>query len=94
MVSLRQTHDRALAVQISSIGLNSEALSSVVKRTDIHAGFASPRVNNGEPHCGQKLRVATLPLFARTEYVFGMPVMVMSDSATIKPEANGAPLER
>ncbi len=60
----------------------------------MNPGLASPRVNNGEPHSGQKLRVATAPLPARTEYVLGVPVISMPDSATMKPEANGAPLER
>ena len=56
--------------------------------------MASPRVNKGEPHCGQKLRAASAPLLARTEYVFGIPLTCKSASATMKPEANGAPLER
>jgi hypothetical protein len=36
----------------------------------------------------------SLPLPARTEYVFGVPVIVMLDTRTMKPEAKGAPLER
>jgi len=79
---------------MSSVGWNAEASSSVVKRTDRNPGLASPRVNKGEPHCAQKLRVASAPLLARTEYVLGVPVISMSASATIKPEANGAPLAR
>jgi hypothetical protein len=94
MAWLRQTHGCALAVQMSSIGWNSEALSRVGKRTDMKPGLASPRVNKGEPHCAQKLRVATAPLLALTEWVLGVPVISMPDSATMKPEANGAPLER
>ena len=31
---------------------------------------------------------------ARTEYVFGVPVIAISDTRTMKPEAKGAPLER
>ncbi|MDB6011613.1 MAG: hypothetical protein JWL65_3863 [Gammaproteobacteria bacterium] len=61
---------------------------------DITSGAVSPRVNRGEPQSEQKLRVASLPLLARTEYVFGVPVIVMSDTRTMKPEAKGAPLER
>jgi hypothetical protein len=61
---------------------------------DITSGAVSPRVNRGEPHSEQKLRVASLPLLARTEYVFGVPVIVTSDTRTMKPEAKGAPLER
>ena len=60
----------------------------------MNPGLASPRVNKGEPHSGQKLRVATRPLLAWTEYVLGVPVISMPESATMKPEANGAPLER
>jgi hypothetical protein len=54
----------------------------------------SPRVNTGEPQSEQKLRVARLPLPARTEYVFGVPLIAMSATRTMKPEAKGAPLER
>src|SRR5882757_4689964 len=36
---------------------------------DLNSGAASPRVNRGAPHSGQKLRVARLPLPARTECV-------------------------
>lgn len=61
---------------------------------DITSGAASPWVNRGEPQLEQKLRVARLPLPARTEYVFGVPVIVTSDTRTMKPEAKGAPLER
>ena len=39
---------------------------------DITSGAVSPRVNRGEPQSEQKLRVASLPLPARTEYVFGL----------------------
>jgi hypothetical protein len=51
-------------------------------------------VNKGEPHSEQKLRVARLPLPARTEYVLGVPVIAVSDTWMMKPEAKGAPLER
>lgn len=61
---------------------------------DITSGAVSPWVNIGEPQSEQKLRVASLPLPARTEYVFGVPVIVTSDIRTMKPEAKGAPLER
>jgi hypothetical protein len=61
---------------------------------DMNSGAASPRVNRGEPHSEQKLRVARLPLVARTEYVFGVPVTFVSDTKTMRPEAKGAPLER
>jgi hypothetical protein len=61
---------------------------------DITSGTASPLVNKGEPQSEQKLRLASLPLPARTEYVFGVPVMVTSDTRTMTPEAKGAPLER
>jgi hypothetical protein len=61
---------------------------------DITSGAASPWVNRGEPQSAQKLRVASLPLPARTEYVFGVPVIVTSATRTMKPEAKGAPLER
>lgn len=61
---------------------------------DITSGAVSPRANKGEPQSEQKLRVASLPLLARTEYVFGVPVIVTSDTRTMKPEAKGAPLER
>ena len=61
---------------------------------DMNSGATSPRVNRGAPQSEQKLRVARLPLPARTEYVFGVPVISTSDARTIKPEAKGAPLER
>jgi len=43
---------------------------------DITSGATLPRVNRGEPQSEQKLRVASLPLPARTEYVVGAPVIV------------------
>ena len=61
---------------------------------DMTPGALSPLVNRGEPQSEQKLRVASLPLPARTEYVFGVPEIVISDTRTMKPDANGAPLER
>ena len=61
---------------------------------DMTSGAVSPHVNIGEPQSEQKLRVASLPLLARTEYVLGVPVIVTSDTRTMRPEANGAPLER
>src|ERR1700722_5253432 len=61
---------------------------------DMKSGAASPRVNRGAPQSEQKLRVARLPLPARTECVFGVPVISTSDARTINPEAKGAPLER
>ena len=61
---------------------------------DMIPGAVSPHVNRGEPQSEQKLRVASLPLPARTEYVFGVPVIVMSETRTMNPEAKGAPLER
>jgi hypothetical protein len=47
---------------------------------DMTPGAASPCVNKGEPHSEQKLRVARRPLPARTEYVFGVPVIAVSDT--------------
>ncbi|WP_233518910.1 hypothetical protein [Paraburkholderia xenovorans] len=32
-----------------------------------------------------------MPLPARTEHILGVPVIVMSDTRTMKPEAKGAP---
>jgi len=61
---------------------------------DVNPGAASPRVNRGDPQSGQKLRVARAPLLARTENVFGVPVISMSDTLRMRPEAKGAPLER
>ncbi len=61
---------------------------------DITPGATWPLVNRGEPQSEQKLRVAKLPLPARTKYVLGIPVIAMSDTRTMKPEAKGAPLER
>lgn len=61
---------------------------------DITSGATSPRVNRGEPQTEQKLRVERLPLPARTEYVLGVPVITMSGTRMMKPEAKGAPLER
>jgi len=61
---------------------------------DMNSGAASPLVNRGEPQSQQKLRVASLPLPARTEYVFGVPVISVSDTKTMTPEAKGEPLER
>ncbi|AIP34802.1 hypothetical protein DR64_7717 [Paraburkholderia xenovorans LB400] len=58
---------------------------------DITSGAVSPRVNRGEPQSAQKLRVASMPLPARTEHILGVPVIVMSDTRTMKPEAKGAP---
>ena len=73
-------------------------LRRIVQRreTDGHHFWSSLATaqNRGEPQSEQKLRVASLPLLARTEYVFGVPVIVMSDTRTMKPEAKGAPLER
>ena len=43
----------------------------------MNPGLASPRVNNGEPHCGQKPRVARAPLPERTEYASDVPVISM-----------------
>ena len=51
---------------------------------DITPGATWPRVNRGEPQSEQKLRVARLPLPARTEYVLGVPVIAMSDTRTMK----------
>jgi hypothetical protein len=79
---------------MSNIGWNSDGLLSVAKRMDMTSGATSPCVNRGEPQLEQKLRIARLPLRAQTEYAFGVPVIEMSDSRTIKPEAKGAPLER
>src|ERR1700727_1375688 len=79
---------------MSSIGGKSESSSSVGKRMDIESGEASPGVNRGAPQSEQKVRVARLPLPARTECVFGVPVISTSDVRTINPEAKGAPLER
>jgi hypothetical protein len=50
-------------------------------------------VNKGTPQSAQKLRVARLPLPARTEYVFGVPVIIVSATKTMTPDAKGAPLE-
>jgi hypothetical protein len=61
---------------------------------DMTPGAVSPLVNRGEPQSEQKVRVARLPLPARTEYAFGVPVIATSDTRTMKPEAKGAPLER
>jgi hypothetical protein len=61
---------------------------------DINSGATSPRVNSGVPQSEQKLRVERLPLPARTEYVFGVPMTSVSDTRTMTPEAKGAPLER
>jgi len=60
---------------------------------DMTPGAVSPCVNRGAPQSQQKLRVARLPLPARTEYVFGVPVICVSDTRTMTPEAKGAPLE-
>jgi hypothetical protein len=60
---------------------------------DMNSGAVSPQVNRGVPQSEQKLRVARLPLPARTEYVVGVPVTSTSDTKTIKPEAKGAPLD-
>jgi hypothetical protein len=60
---------------------------------DITPGAVSLRANRGAPQSQQKLRVASLPLPARTEYVFGVPVISVSDTRTTAPEAKGAPLE-
>ena len=61
---------------------------------DITSGAVSLRVNNGAPQSEQKLRVARAPLPARTEKVFGVPVISVSVTMTMTPEAKGAPLER
>jgi len=61
---------------------------------DIHSGADSLRVKSGAPQSGQKLRVVSRPLRPRTEYVFGVPVIAVSDTTTTTPEANGAALER
>lgn len=79
---------------MSSMGAKPEASSSEGNRIDVNCGLASLRVNRGVPHSGQKLRVASLPLFARTEYVLAVPIVSRSLLATTTPDANGAPLER
>jgi hypothetical protein len=79
---------------MSSIGRNSEGSSSEEKRIDINSGLASLRVNKGVPQSEQKLRVARPPLLARTEYVFGVPLISRSVALTTTPDAKGAPLER
>ena len=60
----------------------------------MNSGATSPPVNRGEPQSGQKLRVASAPLPALTENVFGVPVISKSDTREMKPEAKGAPLDR
>lgn len=55
--------------------------------------LASLRVNKGVPQSGQKLRVVTLPLLARTEYVFSVPLTSTSVAMTTMPDPKGAPLE-
>jgi len=89
----RQTQACALDVQMSSMGRNADGSSSVGKRMDMKSE-ASLRANSGVPQSGQKLRIARLPLPARTEYVFGAPVTPVSATRTMTPEAKGAPLER
>ena len=79
---------------MSRSGSNLDGSSRVGKRIDITSGAASPLVNRGEPQSEQKLRVARLPLPARTEYVVGAPVIAISETRTMKPDAKGAPLER
>ncbi|HTV76616.1 MAG TPA: hypothetical protein VMF03_00025 [Steroidobacteraceae bacterium] len=59
---------------MSSIGLNADGSSSVENRMDRTSGATSPRVNKGDPHSGQKLRVASFPLPARTANVCGVPL--------------------
>ena len=78
---------------MSSIGLNADASSSEGNRIDVNCAFASLCVNKGVPQSGQKPRVATPPLLARTAYVFGVPLISRSAVMTTMPEANGAPLE-
>ena len=79
---------------MSSAGAKPEESSSEGKRIDVNCGLTSLRVNRGVPHSGQKLRVANLPLLARTGYAFEVPVISRSLLATTTPEAKGAPLER
>ena len=79
---------------MSSTGAKPEASSSEGKRIDVNCGLFSLCVNRGVPHSGQKLRVACLPLLARTVYAFAVPVTSRSLLATTTPDAKGAPLER
>jgi hypothetical protein len=79
---------------MSSKGLNPDESSSEGNRIDVNCALASLWVNRGVPHSEQTLRVASLPLRARTEYAFGVPVISKSLLATTTPDANGAPLER
>jgi hypothetical protein len=60
---------------------------------DMNPGTDSLRVNSGAPQSEQQLRIVRLPMPARTEYVFGVPVISVSDTRTTTPEAKGAPLE-
>jgi hypothetical protein len=93
-VASRQTQPGALEVHMSSAGANPEGSSSEGNRMDMNCGLASLRVNRGVPHSGQKLRVASLPLLARTEYALAVPMISRSLLATTTPDAKGAPLER
>ena len=60
----------------------------------MNCDLVSLRVNKGVPQSEQKLRVASSPLLARTEYVFGVPLISTLTVMTMTPDAKGAPLER
>ena len=93
ILSSRQTHGCARDVQMSSIGANAEASSSVGKRIDVNREVDSLRVKSGVPHAPQKLRVVVIPLLPCTWWVPGVPATWRSALYTTTPEANAAPLE-
>ncbi|HEY8356750.1 MAG TPA: hypothetical protein VIL30_04745 [Ramlibacter sp.] len=78
---------------MSSIGANAEEPSIVGKRMEVNCGLASLWVNRGVPHSAQKLRVASFPLLAWTEYILGVPLTSRSLLETTTPDAKGAPLD-
>lgn len=87
-------HDHAWArhVHISSVGLKFAGSSRLEKRIDI-TGIPSPRVNKGVPHIPQNERIVRFPEAAVTTWVPGTPVTSTESAITMKPDANGAPLE-
>ncbi len=88
-------HGCALRVKMSALGLNQLASSRLAARTLRKATEAPvPWAKSAVPHAGQKPRRATEPLSPVVSNQRTSPLTVMAAFATMKPDANGAPLIR
>ncbi len=86
-------HDCALRVKMSALGLNQLASSRLAART-LRKLDEAPVLSakSAVPHAGQKPRLEMAPLSPRVSNHRTFPVVVIAAVATMKPEANGAPL--